>query len=44
MGSDDDIIIRGYKDRVNYYGWFTVPAWTFIAAPIVAFIAGFLLG
>lgn len=45
MPSDDDtIIIRGYKDKVSYYGLPAVPAWVFIAVPILAFIAGLLLG
>lgn len=44
MPSDSDvIIISNYRTKVNYYGWFTVRAWVFLAAPIAAFIAGVLI-
>lgn len=45
MPSDQDIIIiSGYKQKVNYYGWFTVRAWVFIAAPVATLIAGLIAG
>lgn len=38
------IIISGFKTRVNYYGWFTVPAWLLIVGPlVVGLIVGKLL-
>lgn len=41
--SEDIIIISGFKTKVNYYNWFTVPAWAFIAAPLVALFVGAIL-
>lgn len=44
MPSDSDtIIISNYRTKVNYYGWFTVRAWVFLAAPVVTFIVGALV-
>jgi hypothetical protein len=45
MPSDQDvIIISNYRTRVNYYGWFTVRAWVFLAAPGAALIVGLIVG
>jgi hypothetical protein len=31
----DHVIIDDYKTRISFYGWFTVPAWALVAAPLV---------
>ena len=41
MPDDDTIIISNYRTRVSFYGWFTVPAWALVAAPLAL---GFVLG
>lgn len=40
MGTEETIIISGYRQKVSYYGWFTCRAWVFAAAPVVAFLVG----
>jgi hypothetical protein len=42
--STDIIIISGYKQKVSYYGWFTVRAWVFLAAPVATLIVGLIVG
>lgn len=39
--NEEIIIISGFKTKVNYYGWFTVPAWLLIVGPLaIGFVAG----
>jgi len=44
VATEETIIISGYKQKVSYYGWFTVRAWVFLAAPIATLIVGLIVG